>query len=588
MDKVCTPETAAPTPPFHAFAPRPPMGWNSWDCFGTSVTEAQVRAQAAIMAARLLEFGWEYLVVDIQWYAPSAEGHGYTPGAKLCLDEFGRLWPAQNRFPSSRDGAGFRPLADEVHRLGLKFGLHLMRGIPRQAVEQDLPILGSPHRASQIADRVNVCPWNPDMYGVDMTHPGAQPYYDSVFALFAGWGVDFVKVDDIARPYRDRLPEVEAVRTAIDRTNRAMVLSLSPGETAIEAAAHVVQHANMFRISDDFWDNWQALREQFGRLARWNEFRRPGSWPDADMLPLGLLKHGGHRCRLTEDEQVTLMTLWSIARSPLMHGGDLTAMDPFTASLLTNREVLAVNQLSEENRPLFDRDGLVAWVATEPQSRDRYLALFNTRDPVPLLPEFALSVAELVAGATGNTMAMEAVLVDADRLVIVMDDGGENREHPLATLGDAKLELADGRQIPLFSLPRESESAWWGEAPTDTGLSLDGRPVADGLGGPVELRLTLVLPEHARRVRVAFGFRNAGAVAPGMRLRCQLFAYRANDPARPTRLTVTATADELGFAGTFAAKDLWTGEALGTFSGSFSRDLPFHAATLVRLSPSSG
>jgi phospholipase/lecithinase/hemolysin len=216
------------------------------------------------------------------------------------------------------------------------------------------------------------------MYGVDMTKPGAQAYYDSVFDLIASWGVDFVKVDDISRPYHDNEREVEAIRAAIDRTGRPMVLSLSPGETALDAAEHVTRHANMWRISDDFWDRWPALVEQFTRLKNWNPSRGPGYWPDADMLPLGVL--GRRQTRFTPDEQRTLMTLWCIARSPLIHGGDMTKTDPFTLSLLTNPEVIAVNQASSGNRPLYERDGLVAWVAEAPGTHDRYLALFNTRD----------------------------------------------------------------------------------------------------------------------------------------------------------------------------------------------------------------
>jgi phospholipase/lecithinase/hemolysin len=368
-----------PTPPaFHTWAPAPPMGWNSWDAFGTTITEAQAKAQADYMAEHLRAYGWSLLTVDIQWYEPGAEGHNYRPDAPLVMDEFGRLLPAPNRFPSAADGAGFKPLADYAHARGLKFGIHLMRGIPRLAVTRNLPVKGTNVRASDIANRASVCAWNPDMYGVDMAKPGAQAYYDSVFELIASWGVDFVKVDDISRPYHDNEREIEAIRAAIDRTNRPIVLSLSPGETALDAADHAQRHANMWRISDDFWDQWRLLREQFTRLRNWNPHRGPGYWPDADMLPLGVL--GKRTTRFTPDEQRTLMTLWCIARSPLIHGGDMTKTDAFTLSLLTNPEVIAVNQASTGNRPLFERDGLVAWIADVPGSRDRYLALFNTRD----------------------------------------------------------------------------------------------------------------------------------------------------------------------------------------------------------------
>jgi alpha-galactosidase len=392
---VCAPLAAAAQPDFHAWAPTPPMGWNSWDCFATTVTESQVRAEADYMAAHLKAHGWQYVVVDIQWYEPAATGYDYRKGAELAIDGFGRLQPAENRFPSAAGGAGFGALSGYVHSLGLRFGIHLMRGIPRQAVERNLPVKGTGLRARDIADTGSVCPWNTDMYGVDMARPGAQAYYDSVFALIASWGVDYVKVDDISRPYHEHQGEIEAVRLAIDRSGRPIVLSLSPGETALDAADHVGRHANLWRISDDFWDNWKSLREQFARLENWNPHRLAGAWPDADMLPLGVLELGHRPTHFTPDEQRVVMTLWSIARSPLMFGGDMARMDELTLSLLTNDEVLAVNQHSANNRPLFDRGGLVAWAADVPGSPDRYLALFNATDSAARV---AVGLAELGLG----------------------------------------------------------------------------------------------------------------------------------------------------------------------------------------------
>jgi hypothetical protein len=354
------------------------MGWNSWDCFATTITERQARAEADVMAKHLAAHGWRYLVVDIQWYEPAATGYDYRKGAALAMDGWGRLQPAENRFPSAAGGAGFRGLSDAVHALGLRFGIHLMRGIPRQAVEANLPVMGTRLHARDIADTGSVCPWNTDMFGVDMAKPGAQEYYDSVFAMIASWGVDYVKVDDISRPYHGR--EIEGIRTAIDRSGRPIVLSLSPGETALDAADHVARHANLWRISDDFWDDWKSLDAQFARLERWNTHRLPGAWPDADMLPLGVLELGRRSTRFTPDEQRTVMTLWSIARSPLMFGGDMTRMDALTLSLLANDEVLAVDQRSASNRPVYDRGGRVAWVADIPGSPDKYLALFNATE----------------------------------------------------------------------------------------------------------------------------------------------------------------------------------------------------------------
>jgi hypothetical protein len=359
------------------------MGWNSWDCFGAGVNEQQTRENIDYMAEKLKSHGWQYIVVDIQWYEPQARTDRYRRNAELVMDENGRLMPAPNRFPSAEGGKGFKPLADYVHSKGLKFGIHLMRGIPRQAVNQNTPVLGTNVRAKDIANTASVCPWNTDMYGVDMSKPGAQEYYNSVFALIASWGVDYVKVDDLSRPYFDHYDEIEAIRKAIDASGRPMVLSTSPGETPLDAATHVSQHANLWRISDDFWDTWPALKEQFTRCANWSKVAGPGHWPDADMLPLGAIRQWGTRdtwTRFTKDEQVTLMTLWAIFRSPLMMGGHMPKNDEFTLSLLTNDAVLAVNQKSSNGRPLFRRGNEVAWIADAPEASVKYLAVFNAED----------------------------------------------------------------------------------------------------------------------------------------------------------------------------------------------------------------
>ena len=375
---------------FHRWAEKPPLGWNSWDSFATTVTEAQAKAQTDVMAQRLKRYGWQYVVVDIQWYEPEARGYDYRRNAQLTMDQWGRLWPATNRFPSAAKGIGFKSLGDYIHRRGLKFGIHLMRGIPRQAVAQNTSVKGTHFRAADIADKTSTCSWNTDMYGVDMSKRGAQEYYNSVFDLLASWGVDFVKVDDISRPYHSA--EVEAIRKAIDRAGRPMVLSLSPGETPLSAGPHVREHANMWRVSDDFWDNWPALLEQFERLRNWTEFRGPGHFPDADMLPLGRIDMGRRTTRFTPDEQYTLMTLWSIARSPLIFGGDLTKTDDLPLALLTNEEVLAVDQESSGNRQLFREHGVIAWIADVPHSRDKYLAVFNTNDPPRVMGSESLKV----------------------------------------------------------------------------------------------------------------------------------------------------------------------------------------------------
>ncbi|MCI4588984.1 glycoside hydrolase family 27 protein [Sphingobium sp. BYY-5] len=361
-------------------APRPPMGWNSWNSFATTITEAQARETARIMADKLLPYGYDIFTVDIQWYEPEASSYTYNAKPKPAMDAYGRMIPAPNRFPSSAGGRGFTALAKEVHALGMKFGIHVMRGIPRAAVEQNLPILGTKYRAADIADRNSICFWNPDMYGIEMTRPGAQAYYDSIFRLYADWGVDFVKMDDMSRPYDAHAPEIEGAHQAIQATGRPIILSLSPGETPVIRGDQVRRFAQMWRISDDFWDDWKMLEAQFTRLENWTPYRGPGSWPDADMLPLGRLALGARDTLFTPDEQRTLMTLWSIARSPLIMGGDLRHLDAPTLALLTNREVLAVNQASSDNRPHFVDDGGRIWSAKVEGGVDRYVALFNTGD----------------------------------------------------------------------------------------------------------------------------------------------------------------------------------------------------------------
>ena len=358
------------------------MGWNSWDSYGTTVREEQVKANADWMAARLAKYGWKYIVVDIQWYEPNAQGHDYKPGAPLTMDEYGRLMPAVNRFPSAANGAGFKPLADYVHSKGLKFGIHIMRGIPRQAVERNLPIKGTTYHAADVADKDNGCRWNPDMWGVDTTKPGSQAYYDSIAELYASWGVDFIKADDMGS-HLYQPAEMKALSLAIRKTGREIVLSISPGPAPLSEAEFFEKYAQMWRISDDFWDDWKLLRQQFDYACDWAPYAgKNNTWPDADMLPLGKLRvtsaeGGGASSKFTLDEQQTVMTLWSIFRSPLIFGGDLPSNDEPTTALITNEEVLNVNQHSHGGHQAFERVNIRAWVADSERSEERFVALFN-------------------------------------------------------------------------------------------------------------------------------------------------------------------------------------------------------------------
>ncbi len=362
-------------------AERPPMGWNSWDCYGAAVNEARVRANAEYMADRLKDCGWEYIVVDIQWYEPKASGHMYNHDAELVMDAYGRLMPAVNRFPSAADGKGFKPLADYVHSLGLKFGIHILRGIPRQAIRRNVRIKGTERRAAEIAGFGSVCSWNGDMCGVDMSRGGAQEYYNSIFQLYALWGVDFVKVDDIARPYHSA--EIEGINKAIENSGREMVLSLSPGAAPLSEAEHLGKYANMWRMTDDFWDEWKPLKKMFDYCRDWFPYVKEGHWPDCDMLPLGRLRlcnhEGGDNTNLTEDEQRTLMSLWALFRSPLMFGGDMPLNDDFTLSLMRNRDIIEINQSSRGGREVYRRGDEIVWAANG-SCGTYYVGLFNVGD----------------------------------------------------------------------------------------------------------------------------------------------------------------------------------------------------------------
>lgn len=363
---------------------RAPLGWNSWDCYGAAVNEETVRKNADFMAKHLKEYGWDYIVVDIQWYEPSATNHEYNNFTPLCMDEYSRLIPAENRFPSSAGGKGFTELAAYVHSLGLKFGIHIMRGIPRQAVHAGSKIKGSQKTAREIAKMASICEWNTDMYGVDPSKEGAKEYYDSIFELYASWGVDFIKCDDIARELPHEETELILLSNSLKNCGRDMVLSLSPGPALLEKAELYKQVSNMWRITDDFWDKWDALYDMFSRAEKWCTHSGAGHWPDADMLPIGPIRQDYDKSdctKFTQDEQVTMLTLWSIFRSPLMIGGEMTKFDDFTMGLVTNKEILKMHKNSRNPHQVWRKEingtEHILWTSTDCES-GVYIAIFNT------------------------------------------------------------------------------------------------------------------------------------------------------------------------------------------------------------------
>ena len=375
-------------------ASTPPMGWNSWDSYGLTVDESQFRANVQVQAAKLKPFGWTYSVIDEGWFLRNPQDRPHPELLQFELDGYGRYIPVPARFPSAltADGQneGFAAIGRWVHAQGLKFGIHIVRGIPRESVKRNLPVEGSAFHASDVADQTDACPWDPTNWGIKDNAAG-QAWYDALLRQYAAWGVDFLKVDCIAdHPYK--VSEIRQIHIAIERSGRPIILSLSPGPTAPSHAAEVGSLAQMWRISDDIWDAWKSdapfprtVDSQFALAAMWAPYARPGNWPDADMLALGELRPrpeigpGPRTTRLSPDEQRTMLTLWAMARSPLILGANLTMLDTATLELITNKDVLRIDQTATASRQALEDGNLVAWTADLPNG-EHALAVFNRGD----------------------------------------------------------------------------------------------------------------------------------------------------------------------------------------------------------------
>lgn len=509
-------------PEFHKWALTPPMGWNSWDCFGPSVTESEVKANADYMASSLKQFGWEYIVVDIRWYVDNQTTGTYNPFASsiFIYDEYGRYLPSPARFPSSVDGAGFKPLADYVHAKGLKFGIHIMRGVPKKAVSNNLPIKGSTKTAADIYTTADECTWLHDNYTILATKEGAQDYYNSIFELYASWGVDFVKVDDLSRPYHQ--DEIEMIRKAIDNTGRPIVLSMSPGATPLDKHEHAKDHANMWRTVDDFWDNWSQLNHQFGVCAQWAPYITPGAWPDADMLPLGHIAIRGERgvdrqTNFTQDEQYTMMTLWTMFKSPLMFGGHLPDNDVFTNNLITNEEVLEVHAGSVNNGQWFNQDDMVAWTANDPEKGDKFVAVFNNGGDGFVSTKDLLYRSGTVSMLTdGYGVYIDIELpAGSNQLFLVVTDGGDNNYCDHADWISPTIYLDNGDSIKLTELEWEYASAGWNTVQVNKSVSggslnIKGTVYPNGLGTHSRSVILYDIPENCVGFKAFAGLDKGG------------------------------------------------------------------------------
>ncbi|KAM3296824.1 hypothetical protein ACQJBY_038926 [Aegilops geniculata] len=352
----------------------PPRGWNSYDSFSWIIDEAAFLDNARIMANRLLPHGYQYAVIDFLWYRRIAAGSGVGAYGFDSMDQWGRPYPDPRRFPSGRGGGGFRPIADKVHAMGLKFGIHLMNGISTQAVNANTPILdvrtgkayvenGRQWTAHDIGLTHRTCAWMPKGFmSVNRDLGAGRAFLRSLYRQYADWGVDFVKLDCIfGADYSPK--EIVTVSEILKELERPVVLSISPGTAVTPALAeNITRHVDMYRVTGDDWDSWKDVRPHFDvarAFAAANKIGAPGlrgrSWPDLDMLPFGWLTDAGadqgpHRTTsLTFDEQTTQMVLWSMAKSPLMYGGDLRHLDDRTFNLITHPTLLKINHHTRNN-----------------------------------------------------------------------------------------------------------------------------------------------------------------------------------------------------------------------------------------------
>lgn len=579
---------------FRSWAPTPPMGWNSWDCYGPTVEEHEVKANADYMADKLKKIGWEYIVVDIRWFVENDKAGGYNQtDPKYVIDPYGRYMPAVNRFPSANDEKGFKELADYIHKKGLKFGIHIMRGIPKVAVEKKLPIKGTDGiTADQIYSTELQCTWLRDNYTIVADKPGAQEYYNSIFELYASWGVDFVKVDDLSRPYHKA--EIELIRKAIQNCGRPIVLSTSPGATPVEQAAHIREHANMWRLVDDVWDTWPQISHLFDVCEQWYPYIGPGTWPDCDMLPLGRISIRGERgndrmTRLTKDEQIALMSLWTIFRSPLMFGGDLPSNDDFTLSLLTNEEVLDVLKNSSDNRLLLNNGSTRIWVASDTQSSDVFAALFYNSDQQKMNESLAIYSSDTLTRKPGKqSKNMKVNIAGAKKLYLVVSNGGDGNDWDHADWIEPKLTGSAGT-LMLTDLRWVKAIAGWGDVQVNksvggNGLVVNNKKYENGIGTHSNSVIEYDIPEGYNTFTATGGLDRECLNQQGATVQFHVFTQNPFGTEATDSIQVALKLADIGLNGTCKVRDLWAREDFGEVDNQVSLWVNDHGARMVRIS----
>ena len=607
---------------FRTWALTPPMGWNSWDCYYSTVTEKLVLQNAEYMRDNLKDYGWEYVVVDIRWYAnhPSSGGGWYNQdnNPDCQLDEYGRYVPSPTRFPSvMQDGRneGFKALADKIHQMGLKFGIHIMRGVPKYILDNPsaYKLKGSKTTAwSQVyKSKSPECAWLQDNLTVRNNQYG-QLYYNSIVDLYAQWGVDFIKVDDMSRPYYKN--EIEMLRRAIDQCGRPIVLSLSPGKTAYEQVEHLHQHANQWRMMDDLWDRWDDVKAVFKEAAYWSQHHVVGCYADCDMLPLGRISmtvgdpgycnaDGGRKTKLTRDEQRTLMSLWGICHSPLMFGGEMTKNDAFTLSLLTNRDYLRMHAAGQQAHEVSNDHGRIVWTSTDPDNGDRWIALFYADEGNGwIVDQDALYASEVVAYTTdGHKVDVDMALPEGStELALVVDDAGDGNDYDHGDWLNPVFVMQDGTELPITGeyVKEKYTNSYYNtinenQNVTGTGkMRVLGQEYDRGFSMDANAMILLRVPEGAVGFRGTGALDDSGIGQPGANSRTSIRFYVFNKDPRLEKNSGSATTSvscdltQFGYDADdqLTVYDVWSGEQLLTMQPAvLTQDVNRHGVRLLHI-----
>lgn len=603
---------------FRTWAMTPPMGWNSWDCYYSTVTEDIVLKNAQYMKKNLLEYGWEYVVVDIRWYAnhPSLGGGNYNQSNNpdCQLDEYGRYLPSPTRFPSvMKDGKneGFKALADKIHAMGLKFGIHIMRGLPKYILDNPsaYKLKGSEATSwSRVYTSKNPeCAWLADNLTVNNNTYG-QLYYNSIIDMYAEWGVDFIKVDDISRPFHTN--EIAMLRKAINRCGRPIVLSLSPGKTQLDYASSCLKYANMWRMMDDLWDSWSSVAAVFDEARQWSKYTRPGNYADADMLPLGQISmtvgdpgytgaDGGRWTRLTQDEQTTLMTLWGICHSPLFFGGELTKNDKFTNSLLQNKEYFRMHGYSEDNRQVSNQNGQIVWTAIDPDSHERYLALFSTGMGSGWIPmNKALYTSKIIKKADSkHSVDVEVDLPEGTtELALVVDDGGDNYNYDHGDWINPVFVSENGYEVPVTGkfVKRKYTNSYYNVIRENTNvygdgkMKVDGKTYDKGFASDANTMMLVNVPDSIVKFKAICAADDSGTGQGGATTSIRFLLFTFDPQQASSSEEITVSLDKFGYAADEEVEvyDIWGKAQLEPVKGSVSAVVPAHGAKLLKLSAS--